>query len=442
MAKMTGENKGILSKANGFIDRYRLIHYPLLIFLFFQPFSRYAGIRNTAFVIMLLCFIAKLLNSRINLYIKDKTVLALLFLVGVSVFVSIIGPYPAESIHAIRKNLFYQVIIFFVIISEYRGMDDLKPIFYATMGGFAALTIMIFYKNDITVLLNWLEHHDRMTPQENRETFFGGYSLHATFYIPLTIGYLYSVRERLSLKSLMVIFILLELILVFLHNHRTQFVAIIFSTALVTLLARRYKLFAVGIVAVLIAGVILFQSKPDTFARYKTLLSYETYLTNENRGWNDRLSIWEGTIDMISQRPLFGYGYGWKKIATVAREKGFLERWEKEKSGAYNYFNDKGYGSANPHNLVLQIIFEIGLLGLSAFIFFWTTIIIKVYSISRKGLRRGPRFLAYGTTGVLIAYGVINISNGLWEEVAGNLMMALAGISLVIYEECLSMNSK
>ena len=60
-------------------------------------------------------------------------------------------------------------------------------------------------------------------------------------------------------------------------------------------------------------------------SRYSSLSSHETYTTNQ--GLSQRISVWQGTIDVIKDRPFLGYGYGWKKLATVINENNFAEYW-------------------------------------------------------------------------------------------------------------------
>jgi O-antigen ligase len=423
----------ILVKIESSIDRYRLLHVMLLVYLFFLPFSRFSGVRNTAFILLFLLFIFRLVKGRVRIDIRDRTVQAFGVLVAAALLSSFLSPYPGESLDFIRKNFPYQVVVFCVIMSGYRNLDELKPIFYSLFAGFAALSLVIVFKYEPSALLNWLNY-------KGDTTYLRGYSLYATFYIPFAIGYLYSSRERTWIQWLMVLFLALEFTLSVLNNHRAQVAAIAVSAVAITLAARRFKILAAGAVACIIAGLILFQVKPHAFDRYKTLLSTETYFTSAHRGWNDRFAIWSGTLDMIKERPVLGWGYGWKKISWAARDGGFLEEWDPD-GRIYRYFTVHGYGSASPHNLWLQILFEVGIVGLAAFLFFWATVVVKAGSIclNKANPARGSpgalAFLKYGTFGVLISYVLINMANGLWEEAYGVLMMTFAAVCIVLYRD-------
>jgi len=419
----------ILQRAEGYIDGLRLSTVFLAVFLFFQPVRGLAGVRNTAFVLLCLAFAVKAASGKVRVDLKDPSVIGFVLIVFASLLSAALSPYPLDSLDAIRKNLFYQTVVFFAIVTGYRGYDDFKPLVYAIILGFASLSVFVMFQYDHEVFLNWIRHSE-----VGDAPFLRGYSLYATFYIPFAVAYLYSSKEGWKLKAALSFFILFEAGLSFLNNHRTQIVAIVVSAGLVTLVAGRFKVLLAGCAVALVAGLAVYQAKPHAFDRYITLLNPETYVTNDHKGLNDRLAIWEGALDMIKDRPVTGWGYGWKKLATVAKNQGYLERWDKT-GRTYLYYTEKNYGSANPHNLAIQILFEIGAAGLVAFIFFWGTIAVKAMRAPRSDLSPGARFLKYGACGVLCSYLIINYTNGLWEESYGILITAFAALCIVVYRE-------
>lgn len=419
-----------------FIDGYGLIKCLLFIFLFLQPFSHVTSIKATAFVLLLLLFIIKSAKKGLVIDYKDRIIQGLILLVAACIISSVFSPYQMDSFTFLRKSLFYQVLVFLVVINEFDGKDALRPVVYALLGSFAVLSLIILFTRPPSVLLHWLDattHGDKLLI---------GYSLYATFYIPLGISYLYASRGSVALKIPLVFFILLEFVFSVLNNHRGQVVAIIISAVVITILARRYKTLIAGLVVAVAIGVGLLIVKPDSFDRYKTVLTTEAYVTKtvrpsgavEYEGMTDRLGIWKGTLDLIKERPLIGYGYGWKKIAYAVRDGGWLERWDKE-SRTYAYFSERGYGSANPHNLALQILFEVGAVGLFAFLFFWASIVWKALSQARKDSGDGAALLLYSVVGIGVSYGLVNLVNGLWQESFGILMMAFAGMAFVLQRE-------
>ena len=416
----------MLARLDALIDRYSLITVFLGIFLFMQPFVRHAGVRNTAFGLLVLCLAVRLLNGKFRVDFKDRAVQAFLALAAAIILSAVLSPYPEESFNAIRKNFLYQAVVFFAIISQYRDVKGLRPVLLFMLAGFAAVTVKIVTLNDLSQLLSWL----RETEGGNMP--LRGYSSFATFFIPLAAAYLYSFREKRPITIALVFFIVLEIVLSILNNHRSQVAAFLMGLFFMTLAARRFKVLLAGAAALAIAVSVLLAMKPDMLERYETILSPKTYVTNTNDGMNGRLGIWKGAVDMIEDRPVLGWGYGWKKIHYVARDGGYLEKWDK-KSYTYYYFG-LGYGRVNPHNLFLQLLFEVGVIGLAAFLAFWGTVAAKAVSLRRE---RGSTalFLKYSVIGVLVSYFIVTLANRFWTEGYGNLMTAFAAICVVLHKE-------
>jgi len=416
----------MLARLDSLIDRYSLITVFLGVFLFMQPFLRHAGVRNTAFGLLVLCLIVKVVNGKFLVDLKDRTVQAFLALSAAIFLSAVLSPYPSESFHAIRKNFLYQAVVFFAIITQYRDLKGVRPVLLFMLAGFAAVTAKVVVLSDLSQLLSWLRE------TEGGNALLRGYSSFATFFIPLAAAYLYSFREKRPLTILIVFFIALEIVLSVLNNHRAQVAAFLAGLFFMTLAARRFKVLLAGAAALAIAVSVLLAMKPDMLERYETILSPKTYVTNTNDGMNGRLGIWKGAVDMIEDRPVLGWGYGWKKIHYVARDNGYMEKWDKE-SYTYYYFG-LGYGRVNPHNLFLQLLFEVGVIGLAAFLAFWGTVAAKAVSLRRE---RGsaPLFLKYSVIGVLVSYFIVTLANRFWTEGYGNLMTAFAAICVVLHKE-------
>ncbi len=410
------------------MDRiYALIKPLLLVYVFTLPFTHVTSVRNIAFIACLIFFIIKIIHKGPSIDFRDRTVLAFCLLTAITLITSLTGPYPYESLNFIRKNVLYQGVVFFVIINEYKSFNDLRPLFYTLAASYALLTALVLIYNSPTVLLHWIEYSDKK--------YAGGYSLHGTFYIPMLAGLLYtSIKDR-RLQWTLIFILAVEFTLCVLDNHRGQTAAIIIALIAAAILARRWKVLISGLILSAVLGIALLGAESGIFSRYQTLLSPDTYLTDEYSGWNGRFFIWRGVADMIRERPLTGYGYGWKKMATVARDGGFLNnKWDK-KGGTYKFFSTHHYGSTTAHNLILQILFEGGILGLAAFLIFWATVFMKILPLPARSNGEAADYLRYGATGILISYVLVNIAWSLWEEVAGVLMMLFAAVCVVLYKE-------
>jgi len=416
------------------IDISRILRIFLYALIFLQPFNYFNTLREISFYCMLFFFSLKLVKEKENIKIdfKDSTIIAIGILAVWSFIVSILGPYPIESINSLRKNLLIELVIFFVIITEFKTLQELKPLFLTVITSFFLVSILSIFER------NPLEFFNFHLLNKTHKMFYGGYANHATFYLPFIVCYILAFKKLKWDKYLAISTLILGILLVFFYNSRTTLIAIPTSIFIIFLLLKKYKILIFSFLIFIICIFMLISSKSDYFSKYKTLINPKTYITNQ--GLSNRLGVWKGALDIIKERPLIGYGYGWKKMAWVINDLNLTEYWKKYRIDSYNYYvieSHLSYGRVNPHNLVIQIIFEVGIIGLIIFLWMWISVIIKIIKLgflNNNSIIEIKNF-AKGSLGILIAYGLINITNGFWQEVYGNLIFFFIASVLVIYRQ-------
>jgi O-antigen ligase len=157
-------------------------------------------------------------------------------------------------------------------------------------------------------------------------------------------------------------------------------------------LRSKHKVAALASVAVL-ACAIWFWMPQDYRDRFATVGQYaqggELDASNELR-----LHIWKAGLRMFMDHPILGVGTGQFRVAYGT------------------IYSGRRHGPwMNPHNLLLQIVCELGVIGLCAFIYFFKQIATAIRSVLR--LRGDPRFelnyqLAVACNAMLL--GVIAVS--------------------------------
>ena len=400
--------------------------------IFFQPFNRFNSFREIGFYGLLLFFILKIFKDKaIRIDFKDKTIVALSLLAGWSVLVSIFGPYPLDSLNALRKNLLVQMLIFLVIITEFKNYKELKILFRIVAVSFAIVTLASIAENFLD-LINLNMNLNALQSKRTHRMFIAGYASNATFYLPFIAAWLTSLKKAPWEKWLGLITILLGLLIVFAYNTRAAIFIIPLTILLILFLSKKYKLLVIAVIILIFCTSLVLSSKSATFSKHRSLSNLKTFSTNE------RWLLWEGTIHIIKERPITGYGYGWKKMAFVIDDLKLMEYWKRDFPDIYGFMfkPDKNrYGNINPHNLLLQIVFEIGLIGLIFFLWLWTTVILKVLkTVSVKGQSDGKTFVLC-SLGVIVSYALINIPNGYWQEAYGNMIFMFIASIFVIHKQ-------
>ena len=141
---------------------------------------------------------------------------------------------------------------------------------------------------------------------------------------------------------------LTQLAVLLLSYTRAALVAVAMSCCLLAVGFRRLKVLLIGAAAL---GALLLAGGHQIAARYLSIAQPSTYLAGTLSG---RQELWHGTIAMIRQRPLLGYGFGWALFPRTAR------------AFALQTGDFRATTASHAHNLFLEVMVETGLLGLVA----------------------------------------------------------------------------
>lgn len=417
------------------LNTSQFLKFFLYVLIFFQPFNRFNSFREISFYGLLLFFILKLFKDKIvRIDFSDKTIVALSFLAGWSMLVSVLGPYPLDSLNAIRKNLLVQILIFLVVIIEFKDIQELKKLFQLVVASFAVVTVASIIE---AVHLDSANFHQL---NKTHKMFIGGYANNATFYLPFIAAYLISVNKTKWEKWTGIATLILGFVVIFIYNSRTALIAMPAGVFIIFLLSKKYKLFIGSFIIFILCISVIFSSKSDTLSKYRTLSESETYTKMQSR-----IFVWQGALHIIEKRPFLGYGYGWKKMAFVVEGSNLPDYWKQYYPDTYSYYvgnAHSGYGKVNPHNLILQIVFEIGLIGLGIFLWFWATIISKILKVVLVDHGSKTRTLMKCSIGGIVSYILINITNGFWQEAYGNMIFMFAGVVFVLSRQHEAENCK
>jgi|GEM_PF-65059 len=413
-------------------DTSKFLRFFLYLLIFFQPFNRFNSFREIALYGLMLFLLLKIFkNKKVSIDFRDKTIVALSLLIGWSVLASILGPYPLDSLNAIRKNMLVQVLIFLAIILEFKDIRELSKLFRIVTVSFFIITIA----SVIEIILIGLSNFHQLN--NTHKMFIGGYANNATFYLPFIAAYLVSLSKAKTDKLIAVSTLVFGTAVVFTYNSRSALIAIFAGILIIFFLAKRYKLLISVLILLALFATVTLSSDSRLFSKYRSLFSAKTY-AEEVLSEHKRFTVWQGALHLINERPIAGYGYGWKKMALAVRDSNLPGMWKEKYPFIYAYYVSKeansGYGRVNPHNLALQIVFEIGFIGLGIFLWLWVTIVSKILKTAFSQQTKARDFMRC-SIGVIISYILINITNGFWQETYGNVIFMFLGLVFVFSKQ-------
>lgn len=338
---------------------------------------------------------------------------AMLALVVVFLLSLMVNPeWLSNNINEFWKGHLKNLLLFLMVLSSIRSMQVLRPILLAAAAGFTVRAVLLlgFYWGDFQYFFPYRK----------------GFAMDATFFFTITAAlFLFdrglSPRIRWALGGA----VLVQLIPLMLHGSRTPFLAIAAGLILAAMLGRYWRLLLAGVLVAVVGVVGMMQVRPDLAARYASPFNEDTY--QQDNAFLERRGIWFVTSSLVLEHPLLGYGPGWRKLAPLARSKGYVEKLagsdKRSDILAHNYFRDMSYGRANPHNLYMQVAFEVGLIGLIVYLAFLMCTLWNAIQLWRSRCS-DPTALALTVVAFLVCYVITGFANGLWESSAMLLLMA------------------
>ncbi len=399
------------------------------VLLFIQPFEKFVAVKYLMMVGLLIAAVPLALRAEIRQRLRSRNIILGLALAIVvwCIAVSAASPYPADSLHALPRDLLLQAELLLVGGLLVTGPKQARTALWMIMAGFAAVSLL-----SAVEVASYLKDHALSEGQipRSHKSFWGGYATMAGFCLPLIIAFAVSTASGIQQRVLLGILCLLGVVLTGLYGSRSPLLVVAIAVIVLFGLLRAWK--ALAVVFLLMAlgvGWVATQSNLGYLEKYRSLAQADTYVTNQ--GLSLRLDVWSGVIELIEARPVLGYGYGWKKLAWAINDGGYAERWKATDPGKSAYFLGEetaaSYGKVNPHNYFLQVAFEIGIPGLLLVLAFW----LAVFWQGLKGIVRGPlehQRLRVVILTTLLAYLLSNFANGFWVGGLANMACALVGI--------------
>lgn len=190
---------------------------------------------------------------------------------------------------------------------------------------------------------------------------------------------------------------------------RATWVATVLGCVVFGLLRRRRLVWiGVGCAAVV---VVLAMILPANYVgeRIRGLILPERFVA----ALHDRPAIWKGTIELIRERPLIGHGYG---------HKNFHHAWKRLPDRP-----DRLYGGA--HNSVLQVVFELGLIGLGLHLWILAVFLRRVIGGYRRA--REPALASLLASVIAITAGWLLLGLSV-EHLLLEQMMVIIGVVAAI----------
>jgi putative inorganic carbon (HCO3(-)) transporter len=341
-----------------YLVRWRIAFYPTTLLE--------VAILVTAFAFLVQCWRADAWPA----WRSPFTVPVGLFVVAGLVSVGI-SPVHVQAAGLFRAYIVEPLLLFVVVMNVVRSEGRARWVLYALWLGGAAAAI----PNVFVVLQAW-RHHTLHLEVAAPVVFYNTPNAVSLYLVPLfAMGAAIVVHARdRRLRLAAAAFCAVAAAACFTSLSRGGYMAL---AAVLVALALTHRLRFWLLPAMVLGGVLVSRIPPIA-----TRLGHEVNVSDPNNSFELRVRLWQATLRMLRDHPVFGSGLsGFAKTITPYRQGQFAE--------------DLVY----PHNIVLNFWTETGLLGLVAFA--W--LLVQAFRTAWRGVRRAGEAWRPYHLGVLLA---------------------------------------
>lgn len=298
------------------------------------------------------------------------TIPAVLFLVAGAISV-LVSPEHVKGLGLYRAYLLEPIAFFFILGNVTQSATRARLI----LAGLAAGGSVAGIANAV-VILNAARHHTLNLALPPPVVIYNTPNAIALYLVPL-IGvaaclFLYD-RDR-WVRPASAAFLVIALGATFLSLSRGGYFALAVM-ALILAVVNRYRWF-------LLPAVVVLGFAMSRVPAIESRMAHEFNLSDPNNTFVSRVNLWEATLRMLRDHPIFGSGLF-----------GFARGIQPYRGGVYEE------NLIYPHNFVLNMWTETGLLGLAAFL--W--LLVQAFRVSWKGWTSGPAAWRVMQLGIVLA---------------------------------------
>lgn len=379
------------------------------------PAARYAFLGLSLFFALVATY-----QQRTQLKWKNPLLITLCCFTALTGLSTATSPYPAESLSAFRKEyLTPSLLVLAISILPWSSQQAQRFMTFLVGGigfGFLAKALLAFWDGAINHPWIFSPYSNSAYFEENGLPRYVSYfAVDAGLYIPLILGSILFWFNRSKVGFILLTGVVLAYGIVLISGIRTAFLVATLGVLLLLLIRYAKPRYLIALIVVATAGIlgVVEVSKTNLeVRRYVEIFKPESY--SKAQGMSDRYPIWQATAEIVSQRPILGFGPGWQKIPTVAKATGLLDTWKADTS---HYAQRKAFwfslepGQTNPHNLAMQLLFEIGWIGLISYLAVLLTLIFANWNL-RKATQPYIRWIGITVPVFMLCYLTLCITNG------------------------------
>lgn len=406
--------------------------YSALGFIFAMVLPHAIALKYVFSALMLITWVAQVAKRQLVLpqaSVMTGSFFALVLIATISAFLS---PVYADALNNLRKDTLPFLLAFLLLACQ---ANDHYPLQKNRAMAVWALILAYAIKEMLAVrdgVANNFVFSIYETANLQLPKYLDFSATDTILYLPFLLAVLLFWRTKSWLWLLLLIVTIIALIMVAISGVRATFIS---AVVLVTcfLFARFWSKKWLVLGAILVLAMSAFAIKDHvtnpSIARYYTLFSKGTYQFGKDGSVSERKAIIKAVWEISSERLWIGYGPGWKKLPAIAQERGYMQRWQVSTDPidgwAYRYFS-YGEGRVNPHNLYMQLLFEVGVPGLLMYLALLLSVLLVALRHWIRGTEVMVKAMGLATVFYIGVYTITGIAGGVWLPISLLVLMLWA----------------
>lgn len=352
---------------------------------------RFGGITGGALlnVVLLFMLVAILIHSKFKPIKEAKYWLPLVVMLAVSVAYS---PYLASAIRSLLVVITYFamfLIPFHFIKSEQHFIECIRVLVYSSLLPLVAVIYELIFPAGSTNVNGFRLYST-----------FGHPNVFAFYLVTIVSVCFYVIKSNVFIndakfRKLCFYVMFFGLLCILGTKTRSAWAVIAFLILIYGLFRERQYLIYLGVAAVIALMIPSIQDRIfDLFQGNDTDAFLNDYETLNSYAW--RKIIWASALEKFWERPFFGFGY--ESFTYYSGDFFIIE-------------NEKGAGA---HNTYVQFLFEIGVIGFTAFIWLLLPLLSKLWDLRNKASENIIVFALFG------CYCLIHYSDNVFDYLTFN----------------------
>ena len=295
----------------------------------------------------------------------------------------------------VKLNLTHLIVVFAVVAVGLGCLSLFQYWHMKTQGGYV-------FTSGSPMAQFWLRPSGGVNPMRYAaiSLIFMGFAINAAVFVR---------NKSIALKCLLALAVVGSAVACMLTQVRGAWLALMAMLAvyIVVLLYMGHKKLLLGFLVVCVVVVGMFSQQPQVQQRLdRTEQSFQRYLEGDSHtSLGARLDMFKAAWILIQERPIFGHGLN--SYSDKATEIRLVTPGMNREVGMWN----------NPHNEILQVMVEKGVIGLATFIAIFAScayLFISAYR-NNKG-NNAVAYFAFGGLIILVVYFMAGLSVALFEH--------------------------